>query len=74
MKARLQVLAIAALALAALPVWGHRLAQDLSDEQVYGAISDLVSRASEVEMDFQQMPEGGNRATPFIWLAAVSTA
>ena len=63
MKARLQVLAIAALALAALPVLGHRSAQDLSDEQVYEKISNLVSHASEVEMDFQQMPEGGVTTT-----------
>jgi len=58
MKKRLQVLAII-LALAALPAFGHRAKQDLTDEKVYELIVALVSGASEAEIESQTLPEGG---------------
>ena len=63
MRTRLQFVIIVALALAAVPVLGHRSVRDLPDEQVYEKISSLVSSASEAEMDFEQLPEGGVMTT-----------
>lgn len=63
MRKRLQVVVIVALALAAVPVLGHRSIRDLPDEQIYEKISSLVSSSSEAEMESQQMPEGGVMTT-----------